>query len=204
MKRKKFLEIFILCFMCCMPIGIVLGCNSESEKFSCKMFGSIKTYTPLYASGTEIDKNDNYDRQIEYISCVGPSGCVGVGCGTSCIPTECLYVNMTGESVNGDAEDNYDMSGIVYYYDNVGCVGKDDSMSVGVYNRSTNVMGCNVMPLCDGVYKEKVLNDGTDSVNANVHIFGCTFGETPTEYMDLNNSLPRKYKYGCATFFKEE
>lgn len=91
MKKEKFKQLIVLLGLCSVPMVVVAlsGCGME-QSFTCQMCGSSKTYTPIYASGTE--ENDKENIEYEYTSCIGPAGCTGCGLNTACWPTECMFV----------------------------------------------------------------------------------------------------------------
>lgn len=196
MKKEKVKQILILLGLCTFPIVPVAlsGCGIK-QSFTCKMCGSSSTYTPLYASGTAEANGTKY----EYTSCVGPAGCVGFGCNTSCWPTECMYIQIT--------ENSSTTNGTIYYYDKTGCIGcseeksEETSLSKGQYSDTLGCMGINCST---STYVEEI-NEDKPVAYTQQSCFGCTVGEK--EYVDsrkYNDALDRKYEHGCASACYEE
>lgn len=199
-RRKKFTELLILFALCFLPLMVLAGCGM-TDSFSCKMCGSPDTKTPIYASGEVKQETEKYDRTITYQSCVGPAGCIGLGFNTSCLPTECQFVSMTGDEITGHSdEDKYEMSGIIYYYNGFGCIKPDTAKTLAVYHKSFDCMGLGCMPICGGVYKEETYGgEEVRAYSADGNCGSCTMGDEPSDSLDLNEGIPRQFTYGCTS-----
>ncbi len=185
-KNKKLSQLLFLIGICLIPILTITGCGLK-QSYSCSACGSSKTYTPLVASG--IDDTT----EVEYTSCVGPAGCLGCGLNTSCWPTECLYVEFSDD-------DDVQYSGIVYYYEDCGCIGNGPVMSSGKYDLGTDCgfFNCNCQK-----YNEKVNSDKTQAY-IGPSCGGISCNKKPDESKDFNNNMPRKFPRGCVSACYDE
>jgi len=163
----------LLIFIVVITIAFSSGC------VTCTACGDNGNRLLFYANGTD-------DSGVEYISCVGPAGCLGFGLNSKCWPTECTYVNMPLSS-------HEELSGCVTYYNKMGCIANSDVKSNGMYSFNTSCLGV----VCSGEkYYEKV----TDSIEAKEQStmfgVGCgnAFSVDPRYY---NVLMPRQFKEGC-------
>ena len=180
-KSKKILQMTLLIIICTLPIIFISSCGGTNS-FSCSACGSTNTYTPFYASGTET--------LIDYQSCVCPAGCIGFGCNTVCMPTECLYI----EYNHSDSDDV--TKGFTCYYDDFGCLDNENVMSSGTYTTSSS---CLLLSSCSSdIYKEKITNNGV-SASQSSSCLGCNVNSENVEPRNVNEAMPRKYPYGCYT-----
>lgn len=176
-KIKKLIQLSLLLVLCCIPISVITGC------------GGTNCYTPFYAGGTDADT------MIDYGSCVCPAGCIGFGCNTVCFPTECLYVNYNV----GDGSEN--TTGLIYYYDDFGCLDNENVMSSGSYTTTSNCT------LLSALYSKGYTEDVSKSLVKSTYstsCFGCRLQSQNVESRNLNEIMPRQYPYGCYTVCHEE
>ena len=176
-KSKKVLRGIYLILGCCIPMLFVAGCGI-TDTIKCTWCGDSSNRVLCYASGTQDG--------VKYHSFVGPSGCLGLGCDTRCLPVEC----MTVESNRG----NESVTGVIYYYNSFGCVDGDTAKSHGEYKWNTNCFGCN----CVG---EKYVEDITDEKSEAYKqdsCLGVTCGNKESvESTDISKAMPRQFPKGC-------
>lgn len=181
--KKKILEGLLILIFCCCPIIVITGCGAGSC-VRCTACGDDDTRFFVYASGTTSDG-------LEYTSCVGPAGCVGLGLNTFFWPTECISIKGTS-----DFSDSQNISGCVTYYNEAGCIGKSGVKSKGTYTDSVSVFGIN----CGGTKYVETVAESTKAYEQG-SCLGCTCGEkdNDVELRDYNNSMPRSFTKGCWT-----
>lgn len=150
----------------------------KSDCVQCTLCGDANNRLFIYANGTSEDG-------VEYVSCVGPAGCVGCGINSKCWPTECLYVK--------GASDGGTTTGCVTYYNEGGCITKSEVKSNGTYSENVGCFGIS----CSG---EKYLEVIADSQYAAVRnsCLGVGCGDKlGTAVRGYNDSLPRQFSRGC-------
>ena len=178
MKRKKFFRGVFLVLGCCVPLLFVAGCGL-TDTIKCTWCGDSKNRVLCYSSGTT-------SAGTEYKSCVGPSGCLGLGCNTRCIPVECLYIEKT--------KDKEKFTGTVCYYNSFGCIDSENAKSHGEFDRNTTCLGLN----CVGEhYVEDITDEKTEAYTQD-NCLGASCGSK--EYVkseDLSKALPRQFPNGC-------
>lgn len=163
----------LIIFFAIVIIGFSSGC------ISCTACGGDDNRLILFANGTD-------DNGVEYISCVGPAGCLGFGLNSKCWPTECTYVKLALSS-------NEELSGCVTYYNKTGCIANSDVKSNGTYSQNTSCLGV----VCSGEkYYEKV-GESTEAREQNTTCgVGC--GNTVVvNKRNYNEKMPRQFKTGC-------
>lgn len=165
-KSIKILQLISIIFICCIPLFLITGCAT---------------------SGYDEEKS------IEYSSCVGPAGIIGCGC--SCLPTECLSVEFVDSSTGAE------VSGTVNYYDNCGCIDNDDVKIIGTYNVDVSCFGCT---FCSSSYQEITQNDTSTAKRDNYNCLGCMTDSSHVSSKDYNKRMPRQYPYGCFGCFHNE
>lgn len=163
----------LVIFFVIITIGFSSGC------ISCTACGDNNNRLLFYADGTD-------ESGVEYVSCVGPAGCLGFGIDSKCWSTECTYVKMSLSS-------NEDISGCVTYYNETGCIANSDVKSNGTYSHNTSCLGV----VCSGEkYFEKVAESTEAKEQNTVCGVGCgnAVNITPKNY---NEEMPRQFKTGC-------
>ncbi|MDO5382464.1 MAG: hypothetical protein Q4F06_07105 [Eubacteriales bacterium] len=179
-KKKKVSEILMLFCLCFIPLIISTGCGANScvRMTTC---GDNDTRLILYAKG--VDENG-----VEYTSCVGPAGCLGLGLNSKCWPTECVKIRTSSDGTE-------EITGCVTYYNETGCIANSEVKSNGSYSTNATCFG---ISLCGNEYKETV----AESVQANKTstCFGISCGQRQqVEPLNYNSKMPRAFPKGCWT-----
>lgn len=175
--KLKLLKGLLLAVLCCVPLLVITGCGADSP-VRCTLCGNDDDRVLVYASGSK--------GGIDFKSCVGPAGILGIGLNSKCWPTECVGVSASGDSGN--------LSGCIYYYNGFGCISDTTVKSSGKYS---SIQSC--IPgfvLCGSYYKEEVADTTRARTGTTCFGLGCN-GETSTEPQYLNNKMPRSFTYGC-------
>lgn len=177
-KSKKFLRGIYLMIGCCIPMIFVAGCGI-SDTIKCTACGDSSTRVLCYASGKT-------DSGIEYRSCVGLSGCLGLGCDTKCLPVECLTVEANKKNEN--------ISGTVCYYNSFGCIDPETAKSHGEFEQNSSCMGCN----CSGEkYVEDITDEKSEAYTQDQFMrIKCGNAENVTSE-ELSKKMPRQFPKGC-------
>ena len=183
---KNVLEILMGLAIWAAFIFIIIGAFS-SDCLQCTWCGDANNRLFVFAKGTS-------EEGIEYVSCVGPAGCVGCGINSKCWPTECLYVK--GASENGGVT-----TGCITYYNEAGCITKSDVKSKGTY--SENTTGCFGIS-CSGENYVEVVADSQYATEQNTCLGAGCGSKLGTEVRGYNNVLPRQFKKGCWGVEKKE
>ena len=179
-EKNKIVEIIILLLICMLPLAISTGCGANSC-VRLEMCGDDDTRFLFYAKG--IDENG-----VEYTSCVGPAGCLGIGINSKCWPTECTSIKT---SSNGTEK----LSGCVVYYNEAGCIAKSKVKSNGSYSKDATCFG---ISLAGNQYKEKIA-ESTQATQTST-CFGISCGQkTKVEEKNYNEKMPRSFSKGCWT-----
>lgn len=178
MKREKVLQILVVTAITLIPVTFTVGCGL-SDTFKCSMCGDDSTRIGIYASGTS-------SNGIDYQSCVGPAGCLGIGLDSYCWPTECLKVNYNNGTGN--------VTGCIYYYNGCGCIANTDIKSKGTYTDDT--LGCGYSKCAATKYVEN--NAENSQAKTQNSCLGISCGKAQnTESKYLNNAQPRQFINGC-------
>lgn len=175
--KKKILEIASLLILCLFPMIIGTGCLSLKD-VECSSCGDDNTNVLCYASGTTED-------EVEYTSCMGPAGCIGIGCDSQCWPTECMYVKTY--------QDGEKTRGVVKFYNGLGCINNTSVKSEGSYTKSATCLGCE----CAGEAYNEIKKDSVRAYQQPAFL-GCGCGEKElVEPKNINENIDRIYPKGC-------
>ena len=179
MKKEKTLQILLIIGMCCLPLLLLCSCGL-SDTIMCTWCGDKTDRVICYASGTT-------DDGIKYNSCVGLSGCLGIGCDSSCFPVECLYVDVPEKS-----SPSYEHTeGCVYYYED-GCVDGEHVKSTGTYQEYVSCLNCFSRTYVENNYDGDIQAfEQVSCLNVACRDFTLT---TPKHY---NEFMPRQFPKGC-------
>lgn len=156
---------------------IVIGCGSGCIR--CTYCGANDNRLVVYASGTTEDG-------IEYESCVGPAGCLGLGINSKCWPTECLSIK------KADSEGNV-VHGCITYYNEFGCINDSKVKSEGKYSGSATCLGI----ACVGEKYIETEAVTTQAKEQNTCLgVGCG-NSNVTASKGYNAKMPRQFEEGC-------
>lgn len=176
MNEKKDVIIGILTWV--VIIGII-AVGFASGCVRCTNCGADDTRFFVYASGTSADG-------IDYKSCVGPAGCLGLGLNSKCWPTECTSIKGTSSSGNS-------LSGCVTYYNELGCIANSGVKSEGKYSDEVTCFGIG----CVGnKYIETVAETTQAKQQTTCLGIGCG-NSTAVTAKDYNLEMPRQFVKGC-------
>lgn len=159
-------------------VFIIIGAFAN-DCVKCTWCGDDANRVFIYEHGKELDGS-------EYLSCVGPAGCVGCGFGAKCWPTECLYIKMP-------VDEHKELSGCVTYYNKAGCIAKSDVYSVGRYSTSASCLGI----ACAGESYVEEIAESERAVEQNTFMgVGCG-NKVDTDVRRYNDASPRQFPKGC-------
>lgn len=145
----------------------------------CTACGSDYNRFYIYASGTS-------DNGIDYKSCVGPAGCLGLGINSKCWPTECI-------SIQRNLSNGNELSGCVTYYNEAGCIAKSNVKSVGKYKDSVTCGGID----CAGTKYVETVAETTNAKERKTFL-GINCGNAASvESHNYNIQMPRQFTKGC-------
>lgn len=159
---------------------IIIGAFS-SDCIQCTLCGDNNNRLFVYANGKD-------EEGVEYISCLGPAGCLGCGINSKCWPTECLYVKHATDT-------NQTLSGCVTFYNEGGCIAKSNVKSVGKYSDQSSCLGIS----CSGENYVEVKAESAQASEQNTCLgFGCG-NKVDTTVRGYNEAVPRQFRNGCWT-----
>ena len=157
--KKRVFQVLLIIVVCSIPLIFMCSCGG-SNNFKCVWCGDAENRALIYASGSN-------ELGIKYKSCVGISGCIGVGCGTKLMPVECMEFEISSSAFEST-------SGYIVYYED-GCV-DGENVKYHAVVRNDNNCSCTQSTTEIDDYGDQITIKNKDSC------LGCVTNESEVTY----------------------